>query len=932
MEVFAVSDVTNYQWYSNNLAITGANTYFYDVPNVTTNTSGSVFKVVAFNAAGSATSVNSTIVVVTTSQFFHPILLWNVQANSLPLNNSTNFITTVGVSGSTAPLPNERTIAYNSASNQLIVVRGMTNSNLKIMVIDADRGTNGYTHLLKTNGLITAQFLSLAGIACADDGSVYASTVASDNTYRIYRWANTDPNTTPVAIFGTNTGTTASPDYNPAADLNGLQMYRYGDNLAVRGSGASTEIIVDAQNIQKYAAILTPVDGTLASWNARGYLLQNVQGSYGSEAYGLLIGRSLQFGDGNTFYQKRYNAAAGSPLAKMGYTPGGGGVAPLVVANTSPGIFTSGAVGVNTTLKMAAALNFVSGVGADSSSTADSLVLFDLTDPAQAVLLSTTPIPGGNGNNHKGNTQAIGHVLFGSNPGTGTNYIFVINANNSVSAFVLSGGVFPAPRFVAQPHNLRLLQGGTDSLSITLDQVATVKWYKGTNSPVDTGVTGASFTINNATPSSAGDYFAVATNLNGGATSSVAHVTIGDPNENYSIAPLFVKAPAGGSYVTSDGGPNTPNERSFAYYAPSNKLVVVRCPPSSTDYTLWVVDGTTGASLYTLSTVGVVHQGLSENPGSNPIDLVGAAFGDDGALYVASESPNASGGTSADTNKMLQVYRWTNIVSTTRPVSVYHGDPANQSPGINLRWGDVITARGVGTGTELFLNSFDGTYGALLRPTDATLNTFTNFFFNDSGGGGSIGRSVQFGTGNTLYEKRKGSALVYSTYDTNLLTSGAILNVDFSTTLGGVAIDNVHKLAAGVDFIGSAATPDAVALYDISDLTAPMLLGRTNFSGNQQANANVICQTIISGNRVYSLDANNGFVAFTVVPPASSMVLSITPAGANVNLSWGNPTAILQSTTSVSGAPTWTDIAGPGLTNSVQSVSGNTYYRLIQRL
>src|SRR5206468_3423946 len=71
-EVFAVSDVTNYQWYSNNVSIAGANTYFIDLPNVTTNMSGMNIKCIAFNAAGSTESVHSLLTVVTASQFFHP--------------------------------------------------------------------------------------------------------------------------------------------------------------------------------------------------------------------------------------------------------------------------------------------------------------------------------------------------------------------------------------------------------------------------------------------------------------------------------------------------------------------------------------------------------------------------------------------------------------------------------------------------------------------------------------------------------------------------------------------------------------------------------------------------------------------------------------------------------------------------------------------
>src|SRR5262249_18416649 len=145
--------------------------------------------------------------------------------------------------------------------------------------------------------------------------------------------------------------------------------------------------------------------------------------------------------------------------------------------------------------------------------------------------------------------------------------------------------------------------------------------------------------------------------------------------------------------------------------------------------------------------------------------------------------------------------------------------------------------------------------------------------------------SIQFGPTNTVLEKRKGSPLAFSSYDTNAQSSAVILQVDSSTTLGGVAVDLAHKLTAGVDFVGSTTAPqkpDAVALYDISDPTTPMLLNRYNFPSNQVANANVICQTIIAGNRVFALDANNGLMAFTIQGPQ----LSVTPSGTVLVESW----------------------------------------------
>src|SRR5439155_6943972 len=151
-------------------------------------------------------------------------------------------------------------------------------------------------------------------------------------------------------------------------------------------------------------------------------------------------------------------------------------------------------------------------------------------------------------------------------------------------------------------------------------------------------------------------------------------------------------------------------------------------------------------------------------------------------------------------------------------------------------------------------------------------------------GGGSIGRSIQFGPTNSVFEKRKGGSLYFSTYTLSNQTDLLLATVDSSTTLGGVAVDTNHNLAIGVDFVGSASKPDAVSLYDIADLSTPMLIKQYSFPSNQVANANVICQTIISTNRVFAMDANNGLISFIINPPVNSMILHTSNSPPNVTL------------------------------------------------
>src|SRR6185295_14796540 len=124
-----------------------------------------------------------------------------------------------------------------------------------------------------------------------------------------------------------------------------------------------------------------------------------------------------------------------------------------------------------------------------------------------------------------------------------------------------------------------------------------------------------------------------------------------------------------------------------------------------------------------------------------------------------------------------------------------------------------------------------GSYAGVLRPTDDTLNAFTNYPLVISTSPGSIGRSIQFQTGTNFWQKRKGTALVLTGFSTNTQTGVQVAKYDnFTLTLGGVAVDPVRNLAIGVDFVGNATTsPDAVAVYEISDLNTPMLISRYNF-------------------------------------------------------------------------------------------------------
>src|SRR5205814_224229 len=77
--------------------------------------------------------------------------------------------------------------------------------------------------------------LALNCIAIGEDGAIYAANEVNANTaplFTVYRWPHADATTAPTVIYSNNFAAT----------------YRWGDTLAVRGSGTGTQLLTDGQN------------------------------------------------------------------------------------------------------------------------------------------------------------------------------------------------------------------------------------------------------------------------------------------------------------------------------------------------------------------------------------------------------------------------------------------------------------------------------------------------------------------------------------------------------------------------------------------------------------------------------------------------------------------------------------------------------------
>jgi hypothetical protein len=890
----------SYQWQKGGTNILNATNAFLTIANVQATNAGT-YRAVLSNANSPAVSSDAVVNIVSLSELYHFNPLWTA------VPSSTNYVTGTGGNA-----PNERGIAYNVLSNQLYVVQ-KSGINWDVHVIDGTTGQKLYK--LNTNGVVpvTSEVSgsnpnNLCAAAVADDGAIYicnespnaggGTTSFNTNKYfRVYRWANSSVSTPPVEIFH---GDPANQGVN----------YRWGDVINVRGSGTNTQIILDNQLTtgNHYMAILVPVDDTMTNWINKPFFLDNAL------PFGTSIGRSLEFGSGNVYFSKRRGAA----LLKLGFDPDNTDpnyILPLLgtfaFTNTTSGVWQNAASKVLVGMSMQA-----NGV-----TTPDSLDLYDMTDLSAPLKIAGYNFP----QNHSDNGNFIGWAVWS------TNRVYALCANNGILAMELVPGPPGPPIIVTQPRDTHVVAGAAVSLNVTLDSTAAVRWQK--NGSNISGATNLTFSINSTTTNDSGAYRCIATNSFGSATSLVATVTVDLPGNYYSLTNIWTAPPDTKPYVTSTGGSATPNERAFAYHSRSNQLLVVQCPVTSAavptpTFSVQVVNAINGDKLYDLRTDNIGPIGQTEVSGSNPINLSAIVVANDGAVYACSGTPNASGGASFDVTKMFHVYRWPHSGPDAIPVSVFAGDPASQTA--NFRWGDVMTVRGSGTETELVLDSNGGNFGAILKPVDSNMTAFTNYWWNSSGGG-SIGRSLQFETNNTIWQKRKAGALVLSSYDTNTQSSTILASYNgFSSSLGPVAVDTARNVTIGLDFFGTTNGPDAVALYSTTSLSFPLLVAKYNFPANEKANQNFIGQVIFAGDKVFVLDANNGIMAFTLLPPANSALplLAFSRSGSTLNLSWSDSSAILQSTPSLN--PTnWTDLTVSGQTSYADLISGfSKFYRL----
>lgn len=379
------------QWQFNETDIPNATSASLVLNNVAAALAGN-YRIVASNSAGVEISSNAVLTVqpVVTSGRLTP--LWNL------LPGARAYLTADGNT--------ERGIAYNKTTGRVLLVSRTSGAN--VHVLDGETGADLWTLQAPTD-VVTGSNpggFRLNMIATADDGAVYAANLdIAGATYAIYRWADDSSNSVPTVAWS------GAP----------VASRRWGDTLAARGAGASTQLIASGNNSaasepDNIVAVFTTTDGL--NFQPVPITTPGVN----DDSFRL----SIAFGSGNTFWGKATTFALQQVQFDLAT---GAGTLLRAITNTPS---SSAPLAVHASSNLLALVAF---------ETPDNVRLYDIgTEGSELTLVDQELLPTDNSN-----LNGTGSASFGNDR------LYVLDTNNGIQAYKLNAGVTAAAATFSNP-------------------------------------------------------------------------------------------------------------------------------------------------------------------------------------------------------------------------------------------------------------------------------------------------------------------------------------------------------------------------------------------------------------------------------------------------------------------------------------------------
>jgi hypothetical protein len=378
-----------YQWYFEGNPITGATNSTLMLSNVTAGAAGN-YTVSVSNQIAVAVSSNAVLTVIPQFNTAQMTNIWNLlpgDRSYITANNNNNY---------------ERGLAYDPVTSDLLLVSQSPSNN--VVVLNATNGAEIY--FMNLSGIIGDGAAAVNTVGVADDGVVYVANVtanASGNSYMINRWSDDGADTYPELVFA------GDPGYSGPYGL------RWGDNIAVRGAGLDTEILI-APGANTNIVCLFTTDGS-------GYLYPNIITVTNVPSTNALAQFGIAFGPGNnTFWAKTLNQQLF--LVQFDLASGMGGVIYSAPSDTVPNGFRFISTDSNQ--------KWLAGVMTVNSSLADNVRLYDISAYTNNPVLADQELY---------STANHSSFLYGEGTGAtafGGNYLFALDSNNGIKAFLIN--------------------------------------------------------------------------------------------------------------------------------------------------------------------------------------------------------------------------------------------------------------------------------------------------------------------------------------------------------------------------------------------------------------------------------------------------------------------------------------------------------------
>jgi hypothetical protein len=740
--------------------------------------------------------------------------LWNIgyKTNTF-LNNDGNLC---------------RGLAYNPATGHLLVPSRAPVPDFGTNVF----GTNGVYILDATNGavigklaydasLITGGNFAVSMIGVTDDGVIYVGNLTAapaNGPFKLYRWANES----------------AQPQLVYSGDPSGGFLYgtsptRFGDSLALRGTGAGTQILLGTFN--QTLGLLTTTDGV----NFTASLITTTMAASDSRW-------GVAWGPGNSCYVKQGTSSSPTGhLRQLSLDMAAHTGTVLTNIALTPTAGYGGPLDVDLSRNLVAVIDTVN----------HKLQVYDISDPSNPIQQDTTrsfPAANANGN-------FVGSVAFRNGK------LFALESNNGILAYTLGQTTLPAT-IVTQPASITLWQGASYTITAVYGGTRpfSYQWqFAGANIP---GATQASLTITNISFTQAGNYSVTVSNSLGGAVSANAALTVSTANASGQVTKLW-DLPAGTRpYLTyRPAGDSLIGYKEYGVAinpVNTNIIVVTRLDPTN----MIAVLDSQGNHLHYID-----YSGLSVPVSGQTMNKVDVA--DDGTVYVCNFA-----GTAAN----FVIYGFGDDSGTTSDKWVaFDGDPANGATGTTNAWGYSFSVRGSGFDTEILIGSSTSNLRnfAILKP-DASYVFHSTLISVDSTVIAGFSRlGMDWGPSpNTVWAKTSGGNLYLLQYDLASGTASAVYSYPQSVTLPNILrtvpssftemkYDPLTGLLAGFRN-GSPPSPVSVLFYDVSNPDAGPFVVDQEFYTAYNSDIEWVGSMDFANGYLVTLGENNGLMMFHI--------------------------------------------------------------------